>query len=77
MHVKRVLRAPQNSVWDVPKPFKIEPWDDPGSQNVALKFHRAAKPVAGALGDGVVTGELGLFWGELANPPHVPRAEEP
>ena len=43
MHVKRVLRAPQNSVWDVPKPFKIEAWDGPGSRNAAVKLHRAAK----------------------------------
>ena len=43
MHVKRVLRAPQNSVWDVPKPFKIEAWDGPGNPNAAMKLHRAAK----------------------------------
>ena len=43
MHVKRVLRASQNSVWDVPKPFKIEAWEGPGSQNATLKLHRAAK----------------------------------
>ena len=43
MHVKRVLRAPQNSVWDVPKPFKIEAWDGSGRQHAALKLHTAAK----------------------------------
>ena len=43
MHVKRVLRGPQNSVWDVPKPFKIEAWDGPGNPNAAMKLHRAAK----------------------------------
>ena len=43
MHVKRVSKASQNSVWDVPKPFKIEAWDGPGSRNAAVKLHRAAK----------------------------------
>ena len=43
MHVKRVLRASQNSVWDVPKPFKIEAWDGPGNRNAAVQLHRAAK----------------------------------
>ena len=43
MHVKRVLRASQNSVWDVPKPFKIEAWDGPGNPNAAMKLHTAAK----------------------------------
>ena len=43
MHVKRPLKASQNSVWDVPKPFKIEAWDGPGNPNAAMKLHRAAK----------------------------------
>ena len=43
MHVKRALKASQNSVWDVPKPFKIEAWDGPGNPNAAMKLHRAAK----------------------------------
>ena len=43
MHVKRALKASQNSVWDVPKPFKIEAWDGPGNRNAAVKLHRAAK----------------------------------
>ena len=43
MHVKRALKASQNSVWDVPKPFKIEAWDGPGNRNAAVQLHRAAK----------------------------------
>ena len=43
MHVKRVLKASQNSVWGVPKPVKIETWDGPGCRNAAVKLHRAAK----------------------------------
>ena len=42
-HVKRALKVSQNSVWDVPKPFKIEAWDGPGNPNAAMKLHRAAK----------------------------------
>ena len=36
-------KAHQNPVQDVPKPFKIEAWDAPGSQNVALKLPSTAK----------------------------------
>ena len=43
MHVKRVLKASQNSVWGGPKPFKIEAWDGPGNRNAAVQLHRAAK----------------------------------
>ena len=43
MNGKRALKASQNSVWAVPKPFKIEAWDGPGSRNAAVKLHRAAK----------------------------------
>ena len=43
MNDKRALKAFQNSVWAVPKPFKIEAWDGPGSRNAAVKLHRAAK----------------------------------
>ena len=40
---KTFFKASQNEVWDIPKPFKIEPWDGPGIQNSALKLYRAAK----------------------------------
>ena len=40
---KEFLKASANQVCNVPKPSKNEAWDDPGSQNAALKLHRAAK----------------------------------
>ena len=40
---KEAPKAHQNPVQDAPKPFKIEAWDAPGSQNVALKLPSAAK----------------------------------
>ena len=40
---KELCKALQNSIGDVPKPFKIKAWDGPGGQNAVLKLHRAAK----------------------------------
>ena len=37
------MKAFQKSVWDVPIPSKIEPWDGLGNQNSTLKLHREAK----------------------------------
>ena len=39
---QKSLKASQNSVWDFPIPSKIEPWDGPWTQNLALKLYRTA-----------------------------------